>query len=80
MPVLMSLEGPQLSRLDEIRGQLAQATPKPILRASVQFQGLVDPWKAHPWVFVLGLVGGIFLAGTTMGRGLVSKYGPKKKR
>lgn len=63
MPTLMSLEGPRVSHLDDIRSQLYAATPRPLWRASATLNGLLDPFTAHPWVLVLGIIGGAWLAG-----------------
>ena len=70
MPQLMSLEGPQLSRIDQIRGQL-NAASWPWLRGGGMGTSFltpyVSPFIAHPIVFALGIAAGLW-------------YGARKKR
>jgi len=62
MPYLMSLEGPQLGRLDALRSELYDTAPKSLVRASAKLQGFFDPVTvpvaAHPWFALLGLLAG----------------------
>lgn len=62
MPYLMSLEGPQLGRLEALRAELYSKTPRPLWRAKAALQGLFDPVTVpvtlHPWITLLGLIGG----------------------
>lgn len=64
MPHIMSLEGPQLARLGQLRGQLYAVAPKPFRRVGVALNGFLDPIvlpvKAHPWMFLVGLIGGAY--------------------
>jgi hypothetical protein len=78
MPLLMSLEGPQLSAIDEIRASLYAVPSKNMWKANAQLSGLFDPFTAKPWLVAGGLVLGMWLAGSTKGRALVSKF--RKRR
>lgn len=69
MPQIMSLEGPRISEIDRIRGQLYAATPRPIW----QLSGLFDPIKVYPLWAIGGVLLGAWLAGTTRGQQLVRK-------
>lgn len=75
MPAIMSLEGPRLSHLDSLRGQLYAATPRKWWRALGELPSLspLDTIKAHPWAFFGLLVGGAWLAGSKTGQRLLSK-------
>ena len=63
MPSIMSLEGPRVTHLDEIRSQLYAATPRSLWRTHATLSGLLDPFTAHPWILVLGIIGGAWYAG-----------------
>ncbi len=77
MPQLMSLEGPQLSRVDQIRGQLYAAAPKRWLRGTGMgdtfLTPYVSPFVSHPVVFALGIVAGFWLAGSKAGQKLLKR-------
>ncbi len=86
MPMLMSLEGPQLSAVERFRVQppkswvkaharllngLGATVPPPVPpMPPVTFFGAL---MAHPVVLVLGVFGGFWLAGSKTGRGLFQK-------
>jgi hypothetical protein len=73
MPSIMSLEGPQITHLDEIRSHLYAATP----RGLWGLRGFTEPFLAHPLILALGIIGGAWLAGSKTGQGLVSKFAKK---
>jgi hypothetical protein len=86
MPLLMSLEGPALTRTDQIRAQLLGAS-KPWWKLRSRFlgatvpqplppiaePGILDVFMAHPVVLVLGIFGGLWLAGSKTGQGFFKK-------
>lgn len=78
MPYVMGLEGPQLSALDRVRGQLYAVAPKSVVRA--QLNGPLDvvltPIKLHPLALVLGIAAGLWLAGSKQGQALKRKVLP----
>lgn len=73
MPYVMSLEGPQLRNLDELRGQLYAAAPRRFWRASAALNGMFDPFMLNKLWVGAGLVLGAWLAGSAKGRSLVAK-------
>jgi hypothetical protein len=69
MPHLMSLEGPRVDRIAQLRGQLYSAIPRPAWALS----GIFDPFMLNKlWVGV-GVVLGMWLAGSKKGQELVAK-------
>jgi hypothetical protein len=73
MPALMSLEGPRVTHLDEIRNQLYAATPRSWWRAQASLKGFTEPFIAHPVWLLLGIFGGMWLAGSKTGQTLIAK-------
>lgn len=74
MPAIMSLEGPQLSRIQTIRAQLNAPQWS---RRQGEINGLgasfLDPLITHPVVFAIGIVAGFWLAGSAAGQKLLKK-------
>lgn len=75
----MSLEGPRVSHLAEIRSQLYAATPRGWWRTQGALQGVFDPFKAHPWFLLFGVLGGAWLAGSKTGQSLTSRFIKKRR-
>ncbi len=73
MPTLMALEGPRVTQLDEIRGQLFRATPRVWWRAQQNLRGFSEPFIAHPWIFAFAIFGGMWLAASKTGQTLIAK-------
>lgn len=73
MPTVMSLEGPRVSHLNEIRSQLYAATPRVWWRAQATLNGFTEPFIAHPWIFLFSIFGGLWLAGSKTGQTLIAK-------
>jgi len=80
MPYIMSLEGPQLATVDELRAELYANIPKGVWRLGAELRGITDPIKAHPLAIVGGLILGAWLAGSIKGQALVRRYAPSKRK
>lgn len=75
MPKILTLEGPKLGHIAELRSQLYSATPKSWWRTEAQLMGLLDPVKANPFWVVAGLLVGAWLAGSKRGQEFLGKKG-----
>lgn len=77
MPLVMSLEGPQIRPVDRMLGKTLAVMPKPWVRRIASLTGLsatvpqpippastslFAPFKEHPLILLLGLAGGLWYA------------------
>lgn len=62
MPYVMGLEGRKPTEWERRQAQLYGAMPKPMLRGLGAISDYFAPFKAHPVILALGVVGGFWLA------------------